>query len=95
MTLIAELTMVPGGVFAWIFVGLLGGWLAGLAMNGGGYGVIRDIILGLVGALVGGLVSGFFIHGDAGFWGSVAIAAIGACLVVGVSRVLIPGHPKT
>ena len=50
MTLFAELTMTPGGVFAWIVVGLLGGWLAGLAISGGGYGVIRDIFLGLIGA---------------------------------------------
>jgi uncharacterized membrane protein YeaQ/YmgE (transglycosylase-associated protein family) len=95
MTLFAELIMTPGGVIAWIVVGLLGGWLAGLAMSGGGYGVIRDIILGLIGAMVGGVVSGFFIHGDAGFWGSVAIAALGACLIVGISRALLPGHPKT
>ncbi|HTU24487.1 MAG TPA: GlsB/YeaQ/YmgE family stress response membrane protein, partial [Pirellulales bacterium] len=82
----------PGGVFAWIVVGLVAGWLAGLAMSGGGYGIIRDIILGLIGALVGGVASGFFIHGDAGFIGSIVIAALGACLVVGISRALIPGH---
>ncbi len=50
MTLFAELIMTPGGVFAWIVVGLLGGWLAGLAMSGGGYGIIRDVFLGLIGA---------------------------------------------
>ena len=50
MTLFAELMMTPGGVFAWILVGLLGGWLAGLAMSGGGYGIIRDVFLGLIGA---------------------------------------------
>jgi uncharacterized membrane protein YeaQ/YmgE (transglycosylase-associated protein family) len=95
MTLFAELVMNPGGWIAWIVVGILGGWLAGLAMSGGGYGMIRDMLLGLIGAMVGGILSGFFIHGDAGFWGSVVIAAIGACLVVGVSRALMPGHPKT
>jgi len=90
MNLLAELALSPGGMFAWIAVGLIAGWLAGLMMSGGGYGVIADIVLGLVGALVGGLVSGFFIEGDAGFWASILIAFIGACMVIAVARILSP-----
>ncbi len=92
MNLFAELVLSPGGVLSWIVVGLIAGWLAGLTMSGGGYGIVRDILLGLAGALVGGFVSGFFIAGDAGFWGSLVIAALGACLLIGISRLLIPGH---
>ena len=60
----------PGGIIAWVVIGLVAGWLAGLAMKGGGYGVIADIIVGLVGALIGGFVFGFLVHGDVGFWGA-------------------------
>jgi len=37
----------------WIFVGLIAGWLAGQVMKGGGYGMLVDIILGILGGIVG------------------------------------------
>jgi len=37
----------PGGIIAWVVIGLVAGWLAGLAMRGGGYGVVVDVIVGL------------------------------------------------
>ncbi len=94
MYLIAELVLSPGGVLAWIAVGLIAGWLAGLVMSGQGYGMIADLVLGLVGACIGGIVSGFFVTGDAGFWASILIAFIGACMVIGVARILVPGRPR-
>ncbi len=92
--LLAELVLSPGGIFAWLVVGLIAGWAAGLTMSGGGFGVIRDIALGLIGALIGGFVSGFFIHGDAGFWGSVVVSFIGACLLIGVARAIAPSRAR-
>lgn len=90
MNLLADIILEPGGVVAWIIAGLLGGWLAGLTMTGGGYGMIADIALGLVGALVGGFLIGLFAQGAVGFWGSVFVAFIGACLVVAFARGLSP-----
>jgi uncharacterized membrane protein YeaQ/YmgE (transglycosylase-associated protein family) len=90
MNLLAELTMSPGGVIAWIGVGLIAGWLAGLVMSGGGFGIIADIVVGLVGALVGGIVAGFLIEGEAGFWASVLIAFIGACMLIALVRLFAP-----
>ena len=84
--LFAELVLSPGGIISWIIVGLLAGWLAGLTMSGGGYGVLSDVVLGLVGALIGGFVTGFFVQGDAGFWGSVIVAFLGACILVAITR---------
>jgi hypothetical protein len=44
------------GMFvSWVVVGLLAGWLAGFVMEGGGYGLIGDMVLGLVGSVGGGL----------------------------------------
>jgi uncharacterized membrane protein YeaQ/YmgE (transglycosylase-associated protein family) len=49
----------PGGIIAWLLVGLIAGWLTGKVMRGGGYGALRDIILGVVGAFIGGMVMSF------------------------------------
>jgi uncharacterized membrane protein YeaQ/YmgE (transglycosylase-associated protein family) len=61
MAIFAEMTLHPGGILAWVFVGLFAGWLAARVMGGGSYGIVADIILGLIGALVGGFVFGLLI----------------------------------
>lgn len=72
----------PGGIIAWIVVGLVAGWLTGKLVRGSGYGLLGDIGLGLLGALVGGFVVGLFVHGDTGFFGSIGVATIGAVILV-------------
>jgi uncharacterized membrane protein YeaQ/YmgE (transglycosylase-associated protein family) len=83
------------GLLAWIVVGLIAGWLAGLVMKGSGYGVLVDIILGIVGALVGGfLASALFNVPDpiSGFdLTTLIVAFIGAVIVVAIVRAL-PGR---
>jgi len=49
------------GILAWIVVGLIAGWLASQVMRGGGYGLIGDIIVGIVGALIGGFLAATFL----------------------------------
>src|SRR5262249_38741731 len=44
MTLYADIALEPGGIIAWLLVGLIAGWLAGTVMRGGGYGIIGDIV---------------------------------------------------
>ena len=58
----------------------------------GGYGIVADLVLGLIGAVVGGLVSGMLIAGEAGFWASLLIAFIGACMVIAVARIFAPAR---
>ena len=41
-------------ILSWIVVGLIAGWLAGRVMKGGGFGLIGDIIVGVIGGLLGG-----------------------------------------
>ncbi|HEX9560979.1 MAG TPA: GlsB/YeaQ/YmgE family stress response membrane protein, partial [Candidatus Dormibacteraeota bacterium] len=41
----------PGGIIAWIIVGLIAGWAASVVSRGHGYGLIGDLVIGLVGAL--------------------------------------------
>ena len=75
-------------LIAWIIVGLIAGWLAGVVMKGGGYGVVGDIILGIIGALVGGFIAGAFGFGPTNLIGSIIIAFIGAVIVVFVVRLV-------
>jgi uncharacterized membrane protein YeaQ/YmgE (transglycosylase-associated protein family) len=86
----AAVALTPGGIIAWLLVGLISGWLAGLVMKGSGYGILMDIVLGLIGAFVGGFLFGFFVEGDAGFWGSIGISFVGACLLIAISRAIFP-----
>jgi uncharacterized membrane protein YeaQ/YmgE (transglycosylase-associated protein family) len=61
-------------------------------MSGRGYGIVRDTLLGLVGAGIGGLVVSYFIAGDAGFWGSMFVAFLGACIMIAIARLLVPNR---
>ncbi|HEX2037856.1 MAG TPA: GlsB/YeaQ/YmgE family stress response membrane protein [Chloroflexota bacterium] len=82
----------PGGLLAWLFVGLIAGWLAGQFMKGGGYGLIGDIVVGLIGAFVGGLLFSFLMPGsDVGLIGSIVVAFIGAIVLIAILRAL-PGR---
>ena len=81
-------------IIAWLVVGLVAGWLAGMVMKGGGYGVIGDIIVGIVGALLGGFLAGI-LFGQDYLTGiniiSIVTAFVGAVLLIAVIRML-PGR---
>jgi uncharacterized membrane protein YeaQ/YmgE (transglycosylase-associated protein family) len=79
-------------IIGWIVLGLIAGWLAGLIMRGGGYGIIGDIILGIVGALIGGFLSSAVLGIDVtGFnFTSLVIAVLGAIVVIAIARAVSP-----
>jgi uncharacterized membrane protein YeaQ/YmgE (transglycosylase-associated protein family) len=76
--------------FIWfILIGLIAGWLAGQVMKGGGYGVIGDIIVGILGALLGGWLFGVLgIGAGGGLIGSLIVAFIGACILIFLVRLI-------
>jgi uncharacterized membrane protein YeaQ/YmgE (transglycosylase-associated protein family) len=77
------------GLILFILIGLAAGWLAGQVVKGGGYGVLGDIIVGVIGALIGGFLfqrSGVFA--GAGLLGSLIVATIGAIILLFVLRLL-------
>ncbi len=78
--------LTPGGIIAWIIVGLIAGWAAGKVSRGHGFGLIGDLVVGLIGALLGGLVAGLFVHGSVGFIGTLIVAFIGAVILLAVIR---------
>jgi uncharacterized membrane protein YeaQ/YmgE (transglycosylase-associated protein family) len=79
------------GWLAWIFIGLLAGWLAGHLTRGRGFGCLVDVILGLVGAMIGGWLFTKLGVVALGFWGSVAAATVGAVLLVAIARLFASG----
>ncbi|OLC49223.1 MAG: transglycosylase [Chloroflexi bacterium 13_1_40CM_4_65_13] len=78
--------LAPGGIIAWIVVGLIAGWAASLVSRGHGFGLLGDIIVGLVGALIGGFLAGFFLHASVGLIGSIIIAFLGAVILLAILR---------
>ena len=77
------------GFLAWIIVGLIAGWLAGQFMKGGGYGMVVDIILGLLGGVLGGWIfEKLGVSTGGGMIGSIIVAFIGAVILVGNTRLL-------
>jgi uncharacterized membrane protein YeaQ/YmgE (transglycosylase-associated protein family) len=91
---LAAIELRPGGVIAWLLVGLIAGALTGRVMKGSGYGCLGDIVVGLLGSVVGGLLGGYFLEGVAGFWGSILVSFAGACVFIALLR-LIAGRRIT
>jgi uncharacterized membrane protein YeaQ/YmgE (transglycosylase-associated protein family) len=77
---------VSMGIFSWIVVGLITGLFAGLIMKGGGFGIIGDIIVSVIGGVSAGLAASYFFHIGDPFSGinlaSVLIAFAGAVLLL-------------
>ena len=73
----------------WIVIGLVAGWLAS-AVVGGGYGVIGDIVVGVVGAFLGGFIfRALHIHAPfGGIAGTIFVAFIGAVVLLIVLRLI-------
>jgi len=76
--------------FVWfILVGLIAGWLAGVLVKGGGFGVVGDIVVGVLGALVGGFLFGVLgFSGGEGLLGSIVVATVGAVVLIFVLRLI-------
>ena len=84
-----DVNLDPGGLLAWLVVGLVAGWLAGQFMKGGGYGVVGDIVLGVIGAFVGGFIFSLVLPGSSvGLVGSIVVAFIGAVVLIALARAL-------
>lgn len=77
--------------FLWyIIIGIVAGWLAGRIMRGGGFGIIGDLIVGLLGALIGGwLFRVIGIVPDGSRTASLVTATIGAVVLVGLLRAFV------
>jgi uncharacterized membrane protein YeaQ/YmgE (transglycosylase-associated protein family) len=80
------MVLSPGGIILWLVVGLIAGWAAGQVSRGHGFGLLGDVVVGLIGALIGGFVASFFIAGSLGFIGTTIVAFLGAVVLLFVLR---------
>ena len=81
--------MAPEIIIIWLIIGAVAGWLAGQIMKGGGFGLIGDIVVGIVGAVVAGWLLprvGVYIGGT--YLAEVINAVIGAVILLFVARLI-------
>ncbi len=83
-------------ILSWIVVGLIAGWLAGKVVRGGGYGLLGDIIVGVLGGLIGGWLATSVLHIGAEVNGinveSILVAFGGAVVLLLLLRLLSGGR---
>ena len=80
------------GILAWIIVGIIAGWAAGLVMKGRGFGLLGNIVVGVIGALLGGWLAGAIFNISDPISGinvtTIVVAFLGAIVVLAVARLL-------
>jgi uncharacterized membrane protein YeaQ/YmgE (transglycosylase-associated protein family) len=76
--------------FIWfLIVGLIAGWLAGVLVKGGGFGLIGNLVVGVVGAFIGGFLFSLLGLGSNGdLIGSIVVATTGAVVLLVIARAI-------
>jgi len=79
--------------FIWfLIIGAIAGWLAGLVMKGRGFGLLGDIIVGIIGAFLGGWLFGKLgVSFGGGLAGSLIVAFLGAVILLFLVRLIKRG----
>ena len=73
----------------WLVVGAVAGWLAGTLVKGGGFGLIGDIVVGIIGAFIGGWLAGVLhLHIGVGIIASILTATLGAVVLILLVRLV-------
>ena len=71
-----------------LVIGLISGWLAGVLFKGSGFGVLGDIVVGMIGAELGGWIFGRLGISSYGFTGAIVTAFIGALALLTVIKLV-------
>ena len=80
-------------IVLFLLIGLIAGALAGRVVSGHGYGVLGDIVVGVVGAFLGGWIFTTFLGvAGGGVLMSLVVAFIGAIVLLGLLRLVAPTH---
>ena len=81
--------MDPQTLIVWLIIGAIAGWAAGMIMKEGSFGLVGDIVVGILGAVVAGaLFPRLGIHIGAGIVGEIVAAVIGACILLFAARLI-------
>jgi uncharacterized membrane protein YeaQ/YmgE (transglycosylase-associated protein family) len=71
-----------------LIIGIAAGWLAGQLMKGGGYGLVGDLVIGVVGAFIGGWIFGALGIYTGGLIGTLVMATVGAIVLLFLVRLI-------
>ena len=81
--------MASHSIIAWLIVGVVAGWLAGTLVKGGGFGLIGDIVVGIIGAFIGGWLAGVLhIHVGTANLATIITATAGAIVLILILRLV-------
>jgi len=76
-------------LLVWLLVGAVAGWLAGMIVKGGGFGLLGDIVVGIIGAFAGGwILARLGVHLGVGIVSVIASATIGAVVLLTLLRLV-------
>ncbi len=77
------------GIVRTIFIVIAAGWLAGQFMKGGGYGVVGDLVLGILGSVLGSWIFGALgLMSGGGIIGSLVVSTVGAVALLWLVRLI-------
>ncbi|NOS67758.1 MAG: GlsB/YeaQ/YmgE family stress response membrane protein [Candidatus Peribacteraceae bacterium] len=75
-------------ILGFIVIGIIAGWIAGIIMRGHGFGLIADLVIGIVGAVIGGFLFRMFGITAYGSLGALAMAVLGSVVFLGLAGVV-------
>lgn len=76
------------GLLWFLLIGLAAGWLAGTIMKGSGFGLIGNLVVGVIGALLGGFIFDVLNIQSYGLIGSLVMSVVGAVALLALIRVI-------
>ncbi|MFH1915343.1 MAG: GlsB/YeaQ/YmgE family stress response membrane protein [Pseudomonadota bacterium] len=76
------------GLLLFVLIGLIAGWLAGMLVKGGGFGILGDIVVGILGAVIGGYVFRALGISAGGLVGAIVVATVGAVILILILRLI-------
>ena len=80
--------MTLESIVIFLLIGAVAGWLAGVVVKGGGFGLVGDIVVGILGAFLAGILFPQLHLGLTGIGGAIIYAAIGAIVLLLVIRLI-------
>jgi uncharacterized membrane protein YeaQ/YmgE (transglycosylase-associated protein family) len=84
-----ESSMPLETLLIWLVVGAVAGWLAGVIMKGYGFGLVGNVVVGILGSVIGGWLFGtLFIGAPSGIVGAIIGATIGAVILLFLLRLV-------
>lgn len=80
------------GLLTWVIVGAIAGWLAGKVMKGRGFGLLGNIVIGVIGALVGGWLAGTLLNISNAISGfnlqTIVVAFLGSVIILYIGKLI-------